>query len=132
MSGGFGFAAPAVDSYELTAARAWITVVALLGAAAVVVGGMALSRARRGVGHGGKKGAIVALVFGLISLVGGVVNLAVADGGPGTGNGVVAGGMALVLGPVAMFLGWRVLARARAADLGVSIRRQKNPRARRV
>lgn len=123
LSGGFGFAAPAVahvsvqaaavDSYTMTAARLWGSLVALLGVAAVVLGGMALSRAKRGVGNRGRNGAVLAGVFGLIALVGGVVNLAVADGGPGTGNGVVAGGMALVFGPVAVFLSWRTLARAR-------------------
>jgi hypothetical protein len=38
---------------------------------------------------------------------------AVADGGPGTGNGVVGGAVALVLGLIATVLGWRALARSR-------------------
>ncbi len=93
--------------YGLTAARLMATVVALLGVAGVVVGVRARSRSRRG-------GALFAVATGVIATVGGVVTLAVADGGPGTGNGVVAGWAAVVLGPVAVALGGLVLARARA------------------
>ncbi|MEU4746296.1 DUF6223 family protein, partial [Actinosynnema sp. NPDC023658] len=57
--------------------------------------------------------AVVALVAGLIGAVNGVVNLAVAEGGPGTGNGVVGGGAALVLGLVGTVLGWSALTRSR-------------------
>jgi hypothetical protein len=44
-------------------------------------------------------------VAGLIAAVNGALNLAVADGGPGSGNGVVGGAAALVLGLIAMVLG---------------------------
>jgi hypothetical protein len=86
-------AAAAIDAYTLTAARLWATAAALLGLAGAIIGGRALVRATRRAG-GGRKGAIVALVSGLIAVGGGVVNLAVADGGPGTGNGVVGGAVA--------------------------------------
>ncbi|MFF8999765.1 DUF6223 family protein [Streptomyces achromogenes] len=43
----------------------------------------------------------------------GVVNLAVADGGPGTGSGVTGGAMALVLGLTGTALGGLALTRAR-------------------
>lgn len=49
--------------------------------------------------------AIVALAAGLIALVNGGLNLALATGGPGTGNGVVGGAAALVLGLIGMALG---------------------------
>ncbi|MGW2068716.1 DUF6223 family protein [Streptomyces sp. NPDC001953] len=62
-----------------------------------------------------EKGAVVALVSGLIAVLNGALNLAVADGGPGTGNGVVGGALALVLGLVAMALGGLALARSRRA-----------------
>jgi hypothetical protein len=58
-------------------------------------------------------GAIVALVAGLISVVNGGLNLAIATGGPGTGNGVVGGAVALVLGLIATVLGGLALARSR-------------------
>ena len=56
----------------------------------------------------GRLGAIVALVAGLIAVVNGGLVLAVANGGPGTGNGVVGGAVALVLGLIATVLaaGW--------------------------
>jgi hypothetical protein len=58
-------------------------------------------------------GAIVALLAGLIAVVNGGLNLAIAKGGPGTGNGVVGAAVALVLGLIAMALGGLALARSR-------------------
>ena len=49
----------------------------------------------------------------LIAVVNGGLNLALATGGPGTGNGVVGGAVAVVLGLIATFLGWLALARSR-------------------
>jgi hypothetical protein len=56
-------------------------------------------------------------VSGLIAVGGGVVNLAVADGGPGTGNGVVGGAVAVVVGLMAAAFGGLTLARARREPL---------------
>jgi hypothetical protein len=47
----------------------------------------------------------VADVAGLIAVINGGLNLAVATGGPGTGNGVVGAAAALVLGLIALTLG---------------------------
>lgn len=105
-------AAHAGAVYGLTFDRAWITVVALLALAAAVIGGLGLARSVRGTGTG-RKGAIVALVAGPLGMVGGVLNLALADGGPGTGNGVVGGVLALLLGLAATVLGGLTLARYR-------------------
>jgi hypothetical protein len=102
-----------VGAYTLTAARFWATAAALLGLAGVVVGGLALSRSLRHIGNGGRRGAIVALAAGLTAAVGGALNLAVADGGPGTGNGVIGGAAAVVLGLIAAVLGGVVVARFR-------------------
>jgi hypothetical protein len=100
----------AVDAYTLTAARFWATAAALLGVAGAVIGW----RSVRQVGADARRnGAVVALVAGLIATVGGALNLAVADGGPGTGNGVVGGAVALVAGLIAVALGWLALARTR-------------------
>ncbi|MET7379856.1 DUF6223 family protein [Streptomyces sp. NPDC005526] len=126
LIGGIGLATPAaaqasaqsaqVGAYTLTAARFWATAAALLALAGVVVGRLALARSVRRMGNGGTKGAIAAFVAGLIAVVGGTLNLAVADGGPGTGNGVVGGAAALMLGLIAMVLGW--LARSRSRRTG--------------
>ncbi|WP_433472351.1 DUF6223 family protein [Spirillospora sp. CA-142024] len=127
MSVGFTLAVPAVahvmsqaadvDAYSLTAARLWATAAALLGLVGAVIGGLALARSVRRIGNGGRKGANVALVSGLITVVAGALNLAVADGGPGTGNGVVGGALALLLGLTAMVLGGLALARSRRIGL---------------
>ena len=103
----------AADTYGLTAARLWATTAALLGLAAVVVGGRALARSKRGGDV--RRGAGFALPAGLVSAVAGALNLAVADGGPGTGNGVVGGAMALLLGLAATVLGGLTLTRTRRA-----------------
>ncbi|MGH3389612.1 MAG: DUF6223 family protein [Actinomadura sp.] len=123
LLGGFGFvtsaaahtsAQPAdVGAYTLTFDRAWATAAALLALTGAVIGGLALARSIRRIGNGGRNGAIVALASGLIAVVLGVLNLAVADGGPGTGNGVVGGAIALLLGLTAMVLGGLGLARSR-------------------
>ena len=83
-------------TYGLTNARLAATAAALLGLAGVIVG----RRAR-----GGRRGAMIAMAAGAVATVAGVIALAVADGGPGTGNGVVGAWAAVVLGPVALVLG---------------------------
>ncbi|GAB2781361.1 DUF6223 family protein [Amycolatopsis magusensis] len=100
----FGLTEPAVDAYTLTAGRFWATSAALLGLAGTILGGLALARAAR-------KTAWVASASGLVALTGGVLNLATADGGPGTGNGVVGGVAAVGLGLLALVLGGRALTR---------------------
>jgi hypothetical protein len=99
--------------HGLTPRRAWATASALLGLIGVVIGGLALRRFVGRIGNGGRKGAIVATAAGVIALVNGGLNLALATGGPGTGNGVVGGAGALVLGLSALVLGGLVLARPR-------------------
>jgi hypothetical protein len=98
----------ATTVYGLTPRRLWATTVALLALVGVVIGGLALRRS-----SDGRMGAVVALVAGLIAVVNGGLNLAIATGGPGTGNGVVGGAAALVLGLIAMALGGLALARSR-------------------
>jgi hypothetical protein len=56
---------------------------------------------------------LVALVAGPIAAVNGGLVLAIATGGPGTGNGVVGGAAALVLGLIATVLGGLAVARSR-------------------
>jgi hypothetical protein len=88
------------------------TLTALIALTGTVIGARALARARRrarsdtSIGAtSARSGATAALVLGTIGLVLGVVFLAAADGGPGTGNGVVGSFAAIVLGPIAIVLG---------------------------
>jgi uncharacterized membrane protein len=92
-------------------------VVAALGLAGVVIGSLALVRPDGRLGTSGRLGAIIALVAGFIAVVNGGLNLALANGGPGTGNGVVGGAAALVLGIVAVALGGIALTRRRRTAL---------------
>jgi uncharacterized protein DUF6223 len=50
-------------------------------------------------------------------VVNGGLNLAIANGGPGTGNGVVGGAAAFVLGLIAVAIGGLALARCRRTVL---------------
>jgi len=89
----------ATTVYGLTFRRLWATIVVALGLVGVVIGGLALAR------PASRFGAIVTLVAGPIALVNGGLVLAIANGGPGSGNGVVGGAAALVLGMIATVLG---------------------------
>ncbi|GIH22618.1 hypothetical protein Aph01nite_09280 [Acrocarpospora phusangensis] len=95
-----------VTAYALTAGRLWSMVAGLLGLAGAAVGGLTLARPNGRIGRSGRGGA-VALLAGLAGVVIGGVVVAVADGGPGSGSGIVGGVLALVVGLVAMILGWR-------------------------
>ena len=97
-----------------TLRRVWAATVDVLALGGVVIGGLALGRpfSRFGTASG-RLGAIVALVAGITAGVNGWLVLAVAKGGPGTGNGVIGGAGALVLGLIALALGALALTRSR-------------------
>lgn len=98
----------ATTVYGLTSRRLWALLVLVLALVGVIVGGLALVRpASR------RLGALAGLAMGLIAGVNGGLVLAVADGGPGSGNGVIGGAGALVLGVVAVALGGLALVRSR-------------------
>lgn len=96
----------AADTYSLTGGRIVSTVGGLVALAGLIVGGVALARPA-----GGRRASVVALVAGVTGMAIGGMVVAVADGGPGSGSGIVGGFVALVLGLIAAVLGW--LARAR-------------------
>jgi hypothetical protein len=105
-----------VGNFVGTPARIWASIAAFVALVSVVVGWRALRSVRLGsvrqVGRSARTGATVALVAGLIGVINGAVNLAVADGGLGSGNGVAGGALALVLGLVGAVLGGLALRRA--------------------
>ncbi|WP_340688104.1 DUF6223 family protein [Amycolatopsis coloradensis] len=96
----------------LTPGRLWSLVAALAGVIGVIAGGFALARLRSGTT---RRAAIVALTAGLSGMAGGGFVVAAAEGGPGTGYGIVGGFVALVIGSLAAILGWLALSRARRA-----------------
>lgn len=101
--------------HGMTARRLWASAAALLALTGVVMGGLAVARPVSPFPAGGRRRATAALMAGLFGAVIGVLNLAAAKGGPGTGNGVVGAAAALVLGLVAVALGGVALIRVRRA-----------------
>src|SRR3954447_5697113 len=87
-----GFAAPAAAHASaaggaFTAGRLWATIDAVVGLAGAILASRALSRSARGIGHGGRNGAIVAMVVGLIVIAYAGLHLTIFTGGFGSGSG---------------------------------------------
>lgn len=83
------------------------TAAALLGLAAAVLAVRALARARRPEGRavpGPSHQRRAPVLLGVVAMLLGGVFLAAADGGPGTGIGVVGSAVAIALGGVAIVL----------------------------
>ena len=112
----------ATTVYGLTPRRLWATAVVGLALVGVVIGCLALYRDARHIGNHGRRGAIVALVLGPIGAVNGGLVLAIATGGPGSGNGVVGGAAALVLGLIGTVLGGLVVSNSRRVALAAGRR----------
>jgi len=108
----------AITVQGLTLRRLWATTAALLGLTGVIAGGLAVFRSNTGFTTTTRRSTPgVAFGAGLLAAVNGGLNVAVASGGPGTGNGVVGGAAAFVLGLIALALGGRVWARSRRITL---------------
>ena len=120
---GLGFVARAValaaaqsavePVYAVTPRRIAASTAVVVGLIGAVIGGLALVRSVRRIGNRGRRGAIVALVLGTISLVSGGSVVITAAGGVGTGNGVAGAVAAMVVGLVGITLGGLTLARSR-------------------
>ena len=96
------------------------TITALLGLAATVLGARAFARARRPadrISSGAPDHQPTAFLLGLSAVLLGGLFLAAADGGPGTGNGVVGSAAAIVLGSIAIGLD-RLTATRRSRNSG--------------
>ena len=102
----------ATTVYGLTSGRLWSAIGAGVGLLGVLVGVLALVRVARRTGSG-RRGAAVSVGTGLAGAVTGALVVAAAEGGPGTGYGIVGGYLSVVIGLVAVALGGLVLARAR-------------------
>jgi hypothetical protein len=103
----------ATTIYGPTVRRLWATTIVALAFGGVIVGAVAL--ARPSGGFGAVPWGFAITMAGLIASINGGLVLAVAKGGPGSGNGVVGGAAALVLGLAAMAMGGLRLARSRAS-----------------
>jgi hypothetical protein len=94
----------------LTFDRAVATVAAILALAGTITGGLALFRS---TGREGPRRSLIALTTGSAGTLISIWVLATADGGPGTGNGVVAGYAGVAFGLIAVVLGGLALTRSR-------------------
>ncbi len=113
-----GVAEPAgVTVSGLTVRRLWASAAVVLGVAGVLGGMLALARPLRGPRRPFSRGSAVAFTAGGLAVANGVVNLVIATGGPGTGNGVVGAAAALVLGLAAIGLAIGARRRGRARVL---------------
>jgi uncharacterized protein DUF6223 len=106
----------ATTVYGVTLRRLWATSAAGLALVGLAFGGLALARPFSRFGTASLR-AIVGMAAGLVGAVNGGLNLAVANGGPGTGNGVVGAAAAFVLGLIAVAIGGLALARSRRTAL---------------
>lgn len=95
-----------------TTRRLWATTASVL-ALISVIGGLAMLRSAHRFGTAARIGVIVALTAGVVAVINGALVLAVANGGLGSGNGVVGGAVALVLGLIGMIIGGLALSRSR-------------------
>jgi hypothetical protein len=102
----------AVPPLTMTPGRLGGSMAALVGLIGVVLGAVALARARRT----GKvlRGGTVALLAGLVAIALGALVVATAGGGLGTGHGFGGGIAALVLGSISAILGGLARARSRS------------------
>ena len=92
--------------YGLTSKRQFALVALGLALISVIFGW-------RGFRKSASRTSILAIITGLIAVIGGGLNLITANGGPGSGNGVLGSAQALVLGLTGMFLGGLTLVRFR-------------------
>lgn len=106
----------AVTIHGLTLRRLWATSAVVFALAGVGVGAIALVRSVSLRVTARLIAASAAVAAGLVGAVGGGLVLAVANGGPGTGNGVVGGAAALVLGLGGAALGGVTIFRSRTAS----------------
>lgn len=96
-----------------TTRRLWATTSGVLALISVVIGSVAMIRSTKRFGTAARLGVILALAAGFVAVINGALVLAVANGGLGSGNGVVGGAVALVLGLIGMIIGGLALSRSR-------------------
>jgi uncharacterized protein DUF6223 len=97
-----------VDASTLTSDRLLATAAALLALSGAIMGVLALARSAT---QTRRRRAIAAVSAGLPSTLAGILVVATADGGPGTGNGIVGGYAAIAFGLIAAGLGLLTLSR---------------------
>ncbi|GAA4897206.1 DUF6223 family protein [Streptomyces coeruleoprunus] len=99
----------AASVYTVSVGRVGASLSALVGLLGALSGALALTRSTRQgrVGTWARRnGSLTALAAGLVAVAVGGVVAATADGGLGTGNGLGGAYFAVLLGLLALTLGW--------------------------
>lgn len=104
----------ATTVYGSTPRRLWATAAMIFALAGVAMGGLSLRRSLGNTDKARQRNSIIALILGVSAIMSGGLNLAMANGGPGSGNGVVGGAIAIVLGMLAIAMGGILQIRIRA------------------
>jgi hypothetical protein len=107
-----GTPAPAAGTYELTGGRLTSLVGVVLGLAGVLLVALARRRRAGGATRSTRSLAVVGAGLGAAGAVTGAAIVALADGGPGSGSGVVGGVVCVAIGVVAAVLAAPLLRRA--------------------
>ena len=104
----------ATTVYGPTTRRIWASTAAILALVSVIIGVRTFRQSSVGIKRPNTKIRFLsAILLGLIAVVNAVLNLSIAKGGPGTGNGVVGAAAAFVLGIIGMVFGVLAFARYR-------------------
>jgi hypothetical protein len=99
--------------HRLTPGRLWATIDAVVGLVSAILAWRALARSAGRIGNGGRNGAMVAMVVGLIVIAYAVLHLNIFTGDFGTGAGRAGAIVAIVMGLTSMVLAGITLARSR-------------------
>lgn len=104
--------------YGLTSRRQWALIVLGVALVSVIFGWRTFRKSASPISSLKRKnGAIVAILTGLMAVISGGLNLVTANGGPGSGNGVLGSAQAILLGLTGMVLGGLAIARLRRKNL---------------
>lgn len=98
---------PAVSAYELTGGRLASIVGAILGLAGAAVVAVVRRRGAAGEGRAPRGLAVAGAALGLAAAATGAAIVALADGGPGSGSGIVGGVLCLAAGLLVVVLAVR-------------------------
>lgn len=102
--------------YGFTFDRLWSGIAALLAIGTVIVGGWLLARASRRGPQATRQSAMLVTGLAAFAIVNGILVVLTSDAGPGSGNGIVGGYIAAIIGLVGVVLGLLGLRRARRSE----------------
>ncbi|SHE32992.1 hypothetical protein SAMN05444392_10130 [Seinonella peptonophila] len=115
----FSFAAMTTESvvYGFTSGRLWASIDAFVGLFSAILAGLSMVRSKRQIGNGGRNGAIIAVIVGVIVIAYAGLHLTMFTGNFGTGSGKAGAIIAILMGLISIVLAGITLIRSRRNDL---------------